>query len=114
MATKKHFSFSDHFQLRMVRIYIYGRTSGSVIQPYRNNIWLYTTLFVTKGIPLLLSLEAFPSNVSFRRDVVRPRLHAWNALLQLWLKFNCRKGLMNFNGTYMKMVSSRSTPCIKS
>jgi hypothetical protein len=35
-----------------------------------------------KGDTIAMDLESFPSNVTFWRDLIGPRLASWNALLQ--------------------------------
>jgi hypothetical protein len=49
--------------------------------PFVNNIMRCIILCVTKVIPLLV-MATSPSEVMFRRDLIGPRLDAWNVLLQ--------------------------------
>ena len=82
MATKKYsfrygsFSIKNGSEIRFWEDKWLGNAT------LRNNIQLYTILYVTRMILLPRFLETFPSNVTFRRDLIGPRLQSWNILLQ--------------------------------
>jgi hypothetical protein len=60
----------------------FGKTSGLEMPPSKNSILLCITLYVTKSDTIIVVMATSPPAVSLKRDLIGPRLTAWNALLQ--------------------------------
>ena len=82
MATNKYFfcyeSFliKDSSKIRFCEDKWLGNASLREQHPAMYNIVRH------KGDTIAMVLESFPPNVTFRRDLIGPRLQSWNILLQ--------------------------------
>ena len=87
MATKKFlfpygsFSIKDGSEIRFWEDRWLGTTTLREQYPALYNIVLERH----KSDTLSQVLETFPPNVTFRRDLVGPRLASWNELLDIWI-----------------------------
>jgi hypothetical protein len=52
-----------------------------------------------KGDTLQKVMETSPPTMTFRRDLIGPRLTSWNELLQMLASIQLAQGLMNSDGT---------------
>jgi hypothetical protein len=105
MATKKHlfpfgsFSIKNGAEIRFWEDRWLGTTTLREQYPALYSIVRY------KGDSLQKVMESSPPSMAFRRDLIGPRLAAWN---ELRVSFNSASaGLMNFVGASPGMVYSR-------
>ena len=64
-----------------------------------------------KNDTLAKVMETFPPNMTFRRDLVGPRLASWNELLQRLALVNLTQG--TDDGIYITIINSQWTLCTK-
>jgi hypothetical protein len=103
MATKKFFfrygtfSIKDGSQIRFWEDSWLGNSRLSEQYPA-----LYSIVH-HKSDTIALVIATSPPDMNFRRDLIGPRLVAWNTLLQRLESIQLSTGLMNFVGTYIQM-----------
>jgi hypothetical protein len=113
MATKKHFFPFGYFSIK----------NGAEIRFWEDR-WLGTTtlreqypaLYIIvqhKGDTLQKVMESSPPSMTFRCDLVGPRLDAWNDLLEWLGSIQLVQGMDEFRWSLTKMEYFRLTPCTK-
>jgi hypothetical protein len=88
-----------------------GRISGEVIAWSKNNVRLYITLCATR-VTLSKVMESNPPILTFRRDLIGPRLIAWNELLHRLAVVQLSHGSDEFHWTLTENGNSLWVPCI--
>jgi hypothetical protein len=116
MARKKLFFNYRSFLRRMDLRYNSGRISGLEMPPSGNYTLLLYTIVRNKGDTIATIMTTSLLIVTFRRDLIRPQLLAWNALLHSLASVQLSLGTDEFqwnlqaNGFFLRLnVQSERT-----
>jgi hypothetical protein len=90
MATKKFFFKYGTFYIKDESPIRFWENTWLGNGPLREQYPALYSIVHRKSDTIALVMATSPPNVTFRRDLIGPRLVAWNALLFVWNPFNLR------------------------